>query len=234
MEGIKRDCKFYDWGGTTPRAYGAYCKRVGSYFQEYENKFLPYCPNCECYIEGEDIGPIFKVDWCGVIHNFQESVHRVLSSIYPNSVKNEEVNTENYNIYDNYKPTKEILDNWIYRDHYIDIFKYGVIYDGAKEFLEELGKFGTIMIRTHQPNHYISHCIHEFLVDGDIPFDEFFPSTQRISKNHIPGILIDDKPENVKCQNPSILIDREYNRDIRHTNRARSYDEALELIKSII
>jgi len=26
LKGVKRDCKYYDWGRTAPREYGAFCE----------------------------------------------------------------------------------------------------------------------------------------------------------------------------------------------------------------
>jgi len=43
VTGIKRDCRWYDWGRTAPRAYGAFCELKKECLRE------GFCNNCTDY-----------------------------------------------------------------------------------------------------------------------------------------------------------------------------------------
>jgi hypothetical protein len=43
----KPDCKYYDWGSTAPRDYGAFCKPHGD--KDLRNLTLTMCKNCKDY-----------------------------------------------------------------------------------------------------------------------------------------------------------------------------------------
>lgn len=236
---IKRDCKFYEWGGATPREYGAYCERFGSYFQKLEgDKCLPYCPECQFYEKGKVNAPILKVDCCGVVHDFLGSVHKVLKIYEPEMIRSEEPpRKKHYGLekqYPQYDP--QVLNYLVYNEYAEDIFcKEAILYEGVFDFMYDIYDKGEVIIRTHQPSCQISFYVQKLLSEESIPYDGFFSTTDSLSKNMIKNsILIDDKPSNIIGCNRSILIDRKYNRDFDHDNRAESYEEALEITNSMV
>ena len=48
LKNIKRDCKYYDWGRTAPREYGAFCEIKKTLLQDN------ICKNCKDYNKKEE------------------------------------------------------------------------------------------------------------------------------------------------------------------------------------
>jgi 5'(3')-deoxyribonucleotidase len=176
---------------------------------------------------------LIKVDIDGVLRDFVGSVYNHLYSIMPQDVPENEPLITKWDIHEFYpKIRKDEFYRLIFYTYGYEIFSFAKPYPDAWDFMMVLRNLGvTIVLFTQQTLSNATHTL-RWLKKYSIPFD-YFIFTETKDKRLMPGLLLDDKPENM-FSGADILLDRPWNQDFTWANRAMNLEDAAMKISKLV
>jgi len=174
-----------------------------------------------------------NVDIDGVLRDWGKSVHTVLRKYYPNKIP---VKPPRITEWDTSKFYPEFNKHnfWhiVLQFRAKEIYTEAKVYKGAIDFIDALNFIDgvQVVINTHQPNRLCELYTLEWLYKNDIEYDYILMSNE-LDKHLVPGILIDDKVENIKPGD--ILFSRSWNihSTDHHGIRMNNYKSILDYLK---
>lgn len=153
---------------------------------------------------------IVKLDVDGVLRNFTLGVHLALREQFPDRVREEPPLITDWGI-ERFYPDFEEREFWnlVFRSELTyGLFLTSPPYEGAREFTRRLKEKCSIYIVTHQPTVHSGMATLAWLERQDIFYTDVILS-RNFPKELLPGVLVDDKPENLNWGD--ILVTQPWN-----------------------
>lgn len=188
--------------------------------------------------------PIIKMDVDGFIRNFTRAVYKTIKFFELENCPAKEPVVKEWDLSQYYPKVKDfykkVFNNSVYSEF---IFcKYAELYEEYMEtpfnILHEFKDKAIILFQSHQSKK--NACYTHIFLNNIFPDFNVIIHNPKISKSIIPGVLIDDKPENIidNSIGRSILIARPWNVNFRLQNEdlnvAHDNNDVIKHLKRIL